>query len=332
MTLPPYLYQNGDPALPPPFSFPGLQTQGFPLKANLADLEALVNRFLNIAPLEEMGFAFAPMAPLVYLTLNTYPKMISEPPPFDDMGFTSQRELQVGIPVVLFEPSGGLLVPQEIGLFSAWLVVDNPWSVITGREVLGFPKVLGWFQLPDDFPNPYPSSVETLVFPQFSPETPLTRELLLEVRSVLEGELPDEMQEWQQRYADDPGRVGPLGPVDYLYGPEAPFAVEEEIWKLIEGATAEWRIRDYQLKQFRDAAEPERACYQAITRSLLRISSPQYGLVLWGLIEFKTWDSLNIPTALGMAPASYSWFPYWIEGDTVLEQTTNLFHRCSGAG
>jgi len=330
MTLPPYLYQNGDPALPPPFSFPGLQTRGFPLRANLADLEALVNRFLNIAPPEEMGFAFAPMAPLVYVTLNTYPKMISEPPPFDDMGFTSQQELVIGIPVVRLDYSGGLLLPREIGLFSAWLVVDNPWSVITGREVLGFPKVLGWFQLPNDFPNPYPSTVETLVLPEFSPQTPLTRELLLEIRPALEGELPEELSEHQRTYTDDPGRIGPLGPVDRLYGPGAPFDItEEEVWNLIERATDEWRIHAFQLKQFRDAGEPENACYQAVTRSVLRVSSPRFGPVLpWGVAEFQTWDSLDIPKALGIPASSYFWFPYWIEGDTVLDQTVNLFHRC----
>lgn len=330
MSLPSYIVQNGDPALPPPFSFPGLQTRGFPLLASQGDLSALVDRFLNIAPPEEMGFAFAPMAPVVYVTLNTYPRMISEPPPYDEMGFTSQQELQVGIPVVLSEYSGGLLLPREIGLFSGWLVVDNPWSMTTGREVLGFPKVLGWLQFPDDFPNPYPSSVETLVFPQFSPQTPLTRELLLTVRSVLAGELPEEMQGWEREYREDPGRIGPLGPVDHLYGPEGPFDVDEEqIWKLIETTTLEWQIPAYQLKQFRDAGEPENASYQAVTRSVLRVSSPRFGPVLpWGIAEFQTWDSLDIPKATGMDPESYSWFPYWIEGDTVLDQTANLFHRC----
>lgn len=320
MAQPPYIYQDGDPALPPPFLFPGLETRGFPLMAGLEQVGSMVDRFLNIASAEEMGFWFTPLAPLIYLTLNSYPKMISEPQPYQDLGFIQQQELMISIPVVRWEESEDRPKPVELALFNPYLIVDAPWSVVTGRTVLGFPKVQGWFEVQEDVRNPYPFFVETLVFRKYAPDTRQSRELLVAVDST-PGQAPT------------PGRVGPLGDVDNLFGPNGRFPIEDPaVLELIETSTVEMRIQAVQLQQFRDAAQPETAGYQAITdsRMIVSMGTGDSGPLPPGVIEFRAYDSLDIAGALGMGTGPLtSLFPYWIVGDTVLDQTRNLYRRCS---
>ena len=316
MAEPPYIYQPGDPSLPWPFSFPGLQTRGFPLMARLDLLTGVVNRLLNIAPEDEMGFRFTPLAPLVYLTLNTYPKMISDPLPYRNMGFITQQELMVSIPVLRWEGD----LPVELALFNPYLVVSAPWSVITGRTVLGFPKVQGWFEVPDDLRNPYPFSVETMVFPKFSPDTRQSRKLLVTVSAVT-GPLAAA------------GRIGPLGDIDNLFFyTQSPFPItNKQVTELIETTTVEMRIQAIQLQQFRDAAQPENAGYQAITdsRMVVSLAAGASGPLPPAVVEFRAYDSLDIAGALGMGIGPLvCFFPYWLEGDTVLDDTRNLYRRC----
>lgn len=313
----PYLYQDGDPALPPPFSFPDMETWGFPLQASLPHLQGMVDRYLNLEPPEVMGFRYTAMAPLVYLTINLYPRMYSEPPPYRNMGYIPQNEMMFSIPVVRWDGEGDQAQPVELALFNPFLVVDAPWSVVTGRTVLGFPKVQGWFDLPGDLRDPYPFAVDTLVFPKYSPETPQSRQRLLTGGSA-GGEVPS------------PGPIGPLGPVELLFSERGPAPVEDErVQALVDQATLDMQVQAVQLKQFRDPAQPETACYQAVVDSRMVISMTGSGLLPPGFVELRAYDSLDIPAALGLGHGSLPvLFPYWIQSDTVLDQTQNLFSRC----
>jgi|GEM_PF-4083410 len=314
----PYLYLDGDPALPSPFTFPDMETWGFPLLASLPNLQGMVDRFLNLAPPEEMGFRYTAMAPLVYLTINMYPRMYSEPPAYRRMGYTQQNEMMLSIPVVRWEGSGADEKPVELGLFNPYLVVDAPWSVVTGRTVLGFPKVQGWFDIQGDLQNPYPFSVDTMVFPKYLPEAPQARRRLLTAGST-PGSPPR------------PGRIGPLGDIYQLFGEGGPAPIDDErVQELVERATIDMRIQAVQLKQFRDAATPVNACYQAVVDSRMIISMTGSGLLPPGFIEIRVYDSLNIPGSLGLGHGSTPClFPYWIQGDTVLDETQNLYSRAA---
>jgi hypothetical protein len=62
------------------------------------------------------------------------------------------REPQVGfwIPVVRVEPDGDRLVGQDFGMFCAAMMLDNPISLLSGREDYGYPKTMGWATMPSD--------------------------------------------------------------------------------------------------------------------------------------------------------------------------------------
>jgi hypothetical protein len=63
------------------------------------------------------------------------------------------REPQVGfwIPVArVVEDDDGDLEAQDFGMFCAAMMLDNPISLLSGREDYGYPKTMGWPVMPDD--------------------------------------------------------------------------------------------------------------------------------------------------------------------------------------
>ena len=156
-----YVDQIGDAQFPPPYSFPGVKVLSFRLVADLGALTALCDKILNIGDIADRGFEYRPVIPYVDLEILFYPKM--EYAFFPNLAFTSQHECYVRIFVMKYIALGGLLVPDgELAIFCPFLAVDNPWSAFAGRDVLGYPKLVGSF---DAFTasNPY-GSVKTLTF------------------------------------------------------------------------------------------------------------------------------------------------------------------------
>ena len=163
MPLPPFIEQDGDPQVPPPYKFPGVSIRSFRLEADLDALTTLCDKLLNgVGTLAQRGFEYRPILPFVDLEVLTYPRMESEVPKHRDKGFTSQHELYFRLLVAKIEQIIGIPVPTEIAVFIPYIFVDNNWSVVAGREVIGYPKVRASFELPNA--NPYPMTILTDVF------------------------------------------------------------------------------------------------------------------------------------------------------------------------
>ena len=156
-----YVDQIGDAQFPPPYSFPGVQVLSFRLAADLGALTTLCDEILNVGSLSDRGFEYRPIFSFVDLEILYYPVMGFGL--FPTLAFTSQHECYVRIFVMKYISLGGLLVPDgELAIFCPFLVVDNPWSAFAGRDVLGYPKLVGTFD-PFTPQNPY-GSISTLAF------------------------------------------------------------------------------------------------------------------------------------------------------------------------
>ena len=137
---------------PPPYDCTGVKAFGFPLVADAAPLQALCDEFLSIAP-PSAGISFEPIqvAPntcWVTMEVLDYQFLTPTTPPWGDLGGTPQRELLFAVPVI--RKQGGL--PVDVGIFIPYIFVDNLGSALTGREVLGLPKVLATFSVDRNFP------------------------------------------------------------------------------------------------------------------------------------------------------------------------------------
>jgi hypothetical protein len=303
-----FIEQDGDPQLPPPYRFPGITITSFRLPADFNALRQLCDRLLNIGTLQERGFEFRPLIPYVDMEIVTYPRMECAAPPYAGMGYMSQNEIYFRFFVIKYQSIAGMLFPlPEVACFFPIIFVDNSWSVIAGREVLGFPKNLARFELPKT--SPYPIEVSTQVFTQFTANTPLDWKPIVTVRSSTTGggsSLPPGPWPW--------GQILALNPV---------------LQALLDatGIFQQSLLSTVQLKQFRDAQTASDACYQALTQSTFTATNilnptplPPATVILGSAA------SLPIASLLGFSGTSLT--PLWqyrLQCDMTFGNTRNIF-------
>lgn len=141
----PGLYQS-----PPPYYFRDVQVREFRLEADIDALQRLCDAYLNWHP-QFAPHAWSPIFGQVSMMLATYGRMSGA---HEADGFATQHELAFQI---LLDG------PATVAWFAPFLVVDNPLSLINGREVAGFPKALGSFEIATGAPW-LPAEISTWAF------------------------------------------------------------------------------------------------------------------------------------------------------------------------
>lgn len=142
--------RSGDAQAAPPYLFTGVDIVGFRLPVAHELLQAVCDTWLN-DPFPGRSYRYVPAnVDLVVECLN-YPDMKSENPPFgrskDDA--TSQRELVFRMLVGRVDDDGRAI--RAPAVFCPFVFVNSVWSMVSGREVIGYPKLLATFS---DFPLP----------------------------------------------------------------------------------------------------------------------------------------------------------------------------------
>jgi hypothetical protein len=278
-----YHDQIGDVQAPPPYLFPDVTINSFRLRANLDKLTELCDDILNVGEFDNRGFQFKPIFPFVDLEIIHYPRM--EYAFFPPAGYIMQNECCIRLFVMKYIRVGDWLVPDgEVSFFCPFLVVDNSWSAFAGRDVLGFPKLLGSFA-PAPTKSPF-TTVRTEVF------TSLTGGVMAEPHPIV--------------------RIEPAGAGDKAIGANArnwPYGeIEADLLNLAHPALRGSLVFDpvifgcVQMKQFRDPTlSTLNACYQAILQSYTFIESTG-GLkpLPAARITFTDYPSLRLAARLGI--------------------------------
>jgi hypothetical protein len=296
----PYIERDGDPTAPPGYSFPGVMVRSFLLPADMTALSTLCGKLLNIAPLAECGFEFVPLLPFVFVGVLTYPKMLDLVPRFAQRGFTSQHELFSAFLVARLDSMfpGDPLLGQicTFGgcyIFFAYLFVDNPWSMITGREVIGFPKLRAIFDpIPSATSSPdFTVTASTDILNPFNAVTSLKPLEFLKIASPATtsvssfniGAVPNVVWPWSH------------------FGPGAEAFVYPGLGAVFSDLLSALPMSTVQLKQFRDISGDSSACYQAIQTADFTVSNLQAGATLPQMdITIPAYASLKIASTLGI--------------------------------
>lgn len=146
--LPDYVEYGGLAVAPGPLQCDDTTLYVFGLQADHAKMDALCQRVFN-AP---TGGAvdYRPLGDQVILTFGVVGAIRPTMEPWHSMG--AVREPQVGfwIPVARVKHDGDKLVGQDFGMFCAAMMLDNPISLLSGREDYGYPKTMGWQTMPGD--------------------------------------------------------------------------------------------------------------------------------------------------------------------------------------
>ena len=282
-----YISRPDDPDIPPPYDFPGITIMGFRLPATQAKLQALCDQLLNIGTLEARGFEYRAFLDFVEMEIVTYPKMLFAEEPYSNWGYASQQELYFRFYVWKFISLSGVLFPTPIPeLFFPYMFVDNSWSMTSGRNVIGFPKVMARFDpTPVLNANPFKISVSALALNRLLPATKLDWEPIVKI--------------------DPTGGPAPapagLWPWIELGAEITDPLLNELLQDLL--ANIPNLFSTVQLKQFRDGSTTTDACYQALVEtpfipSNIGVPSPLPPVT----ITVNQYGNLDIPGNLGFQP------------------------------
>jgi Acetoacetate decarboxylase (ADC) len=282
-----YISRPDDPDIPPPYEFPGITIMSFRLPASLPSLQVLCDQMLNIGTLPARGFEYRAFLDFVDMEIVTYPKMLFAEPPYTNWGYASQQELYFRFYVWKFVLISGVLFPEPVPeLFFPFMFVDNSWSMISGRNVIGFPKVMARFEpTPVLGADPFQICVSALALEKHSPATKLDWKPIVEINPTAElGPAPGGLWPWIELAADvgDP----------YL---------NQSLQALV--ANIPFGFSTVQLKQFRDGSSTDDACYQAVLATPfmplnINVPAPLPAVT----ITVNPYESLNIADSLGFSP------------------------------
>src|SRR5690606_13684666 len=141
----PFRARSGDPQFAPTYEFHDVELTGFRVPASLACLRALVDEQLN-NPFPERTYRYEPASHSIIIECLDYGSMLAAhaPPGFRSGDSTSQRELIFRVLVGRVNDGSG--IAREPALFCPFLYVDSSWSLLSGREVIGYPKAIARFR------------------------------------------------------------------------------------------------------------------------------------------------------------------------------------------
>jgi hypothetical protein len=231
----------------------------FLARADLDALTQMVDAQLN-AVSAPAGTIYKPLLPMAAIVCADVVQSFSMTPPDSQKGWNGERDFGVWIPVVAGTMSHGNWKPGRIAWYLPYVFVDNVAAMATGREVYGFFKQAALLAMPPTPRSPGMFSIDALVIPTYAPSSQAENLRLLTMTSAEDAPAPEgswgHLEEAAKAIWDrvkqaffDPGRGA--------------ITAWDMIKNLIEDV-ATGDVPMVFLKQFRDAGDPTKACYQAV--------------------------------------------------------------------
>jgi hypothetical protein len=274
--------------LKPPVRFEGVTARVFPLKANMARLRAFCDAYLNM-DIPKTIVHFQPALPYVYVAVLNYGKMSAE---VANLGWVAQHEIAFLVPLERSREEHGKLVFQDWATVAPFIFVDDDWSLTTGREVYGWPKVRAWLTPETNRWMTTPLAEEdlltlsTMVFPEIYEGQRQQPRVLMEIDHeppLAITQLPPDLLSATNPLAGIlPALSSSLsalgGIVEVLTGlPLLGYARDWDVQSLLAMLmktfqslniwSSDLHSNNITLKQFRDAESSVQACYQAVVNS-----------------------------------------------------------------
>jgi hypothetical protein len=306
----------------PPVRFDGVLSNVLPLRANMSRLTAFCDDYLNLAP---DIIRFRPAVPWVYLMVLDYGRMAAK---VENFGWVAQHEIAFAVPLEWYAFRDGSWQFVDWASVCPYIFVDNEMSLSTGREVYGWPKVqvsldpdLGPWVSDPTAPQPLLTASAAL-FPELYAGQRPRAETFLRIRQ--------QPPPWRTRLPPDPDRFDPLGTlsraISGFFGgfgrltdmaaalPIRGFPTDALPTSLLNLVRRGPRyvtafgappppLNNITLKQFRDAEDPARVCYQAITNSLMTVKRFNGGGMLGDVTLMLGDPSGGIDVALRRSPS-----------------------------
>lgn len=187
-------------------------------------------------------------------------------------GWARERDLGFWIPVARgrLQADGDFEI-EQIGWYLPYLFIDSAAAVILGRETYGFAKSLATCEMPKNAMEPSRFRVETQLLDRFHRDT----EAKVQQLYLLErgdggplGALVSSIDSFRDMVVEASGKL-----VRHFFGRSHLPVPTWELAKNLYASLSDGLVPMFFLRQFRDVAAPERACYQAIVEAACDITA-----------------------------------------------------------
>jgi hypothetical protein len=307
MALPQFIELPGSSTYRHPFPLNGMNSQALLLHASYEQLVKTTDNWLNSVPGSE--YRYVPLLPFVICN-PVWINQITWTPP--GQGWLRESDFNFGYYVACFK---GLEL-QHIAIAQAYLMVDNPLTLTTGREIFGYRKVLGQMEYAAGTYQPVAGS--TWVYKTETPDTEL--ELAEVARIIAPPGWPSATRaaEW-----DDLKQLVELAAGDLVF--DALVAVKHLTEMFRSG-----NLPVVYLLQLRDVQDPTSAAFQALVESPMQINKLHSAWFLPPGFKVKLTDYPSYPLISdlgirvddnGVAEVALGFQTYW---DAVLQPGTFL--------
>jgi hypothetical protein len=317
VTRPDYIARGGDLVMAPPLELLGATMYSFLVGADLGALTRMIDAQLN-AVTAARGTIYKPLLPMAAIVCANITKSYSTTPPDSKKGWMSERDFGVWIPVVAGTTSGGTWKPGRIGWYLPYVFVDNVAAMVTGREVFGFFKQTATLAMPAAPSDSGAFSIDALTIEQFSPSSEAAVVRLMTMTSTEGAAAPAGAWTGVRDAADAVWHELKRLFFDGARG----LAVDA--WDVMKNLLDDLVTGDVPmvfLKQFRDAGDATKACYQAVIEAPAHLEKFYRG---WFAhphdIAIKPCDSHPIVAECGLASAQIrSELGFWCQMDFIMQ-------------
>ena len=236
----------------PPGVILGARVQAFGFKGRLDAMDAMLDRYLNVGAAD--GLVYRAVTPLAVITFLKGRLTSSG----DAYGWLPDTECSLWVPVAAILHGK----VRSISWFMPWVWVNTAAAMQTGYCVWGFAKSIGTCAIPEPGDTNPCYKLNTYVYDTLGPQTEgVVRPLLTLTRRK---ETMLERIEHGLSGVSDILSLGERALAGWISGRAKPsFELAEELL----GDLMHPKVPIVNMKQFRDCAEPTKACYQAVVES-----------------------------------------------------------------
>jgi Acetoacetate decarboxylase (ADC) len=315
-----FVPRGGEQVFSQPLELRQVRFTSFLFHADTAALQAVCDRYLN-GP-SGGALHYRPLLPRILLGVADVGRVFPIDSPDEKKGFVSEIDIAIWMPVVRFSKHLGISFTEQIAWFLPYVFVDNAWACAAGREVYGFPKEMGTFQVPRRTTDPALITVDTLAIERFGPDAQAQVQRLLEVRRIDAEPVGHPHQTWDQieEVFEDflhvlLGSGGVSLPGLGLLAQAFQFVGQREVPLVF-------------LRQFRDVVDGRRVCYQAIVEAMTRVVQFRAAGKLPGdyRLTINALDSHPVAQELGLSGQGQETLGAWyVDFDFKLENGRELW-------
>jgi hypothetical protein len=257
-TLPDYADKEaGFPVFRGPYLQKDAHCAAFLFNADMERLMTLCDKTLNVS--RSFTYKYVPITSNVMLVFADM--LVSSRDERDmQVGLIPETEVSFWVLTVAMQKTRGGYLPHHLAWFLPYLLVDESNAIATGREVFGFNKLAAQFQKPEQIKRPE-FTADVLGFKQFGANFIAQRERLLELSASSPA---------------DPTRSSDLDSIKNGMAAE----LFKNMRTNLGGGLVEFAARFINdniplvfLKQFRDAQNTRKACYQRLIEAPLKVET-----------------------------------------------------------